>query len=265
MIENQRSRSTPRPGDLPCSNSMSRSKATMPWQKPDFATLFARPLTQWGMRGDPPLWRAMARAVKGRPSSRMNSGTCAARSRASSSTSRGARCTDSAEPFLVPKFVIGSGMSDGMVLPVFWVRTAIPDPHRPVGDAARRAFARTGDARPRLADRSRRGVATLRRCRPGARRVDSAPSGMQFDGRRGRSRCLKAQPGSSRRSRSPEADYPEIMRDRGVRRGGRHLPGERLRRAGACSVTTPIRNRACARTNGRRSAARCSTSWKSAK
>ena len=93
--------------------------------EPDFATLFARPLTQWGMRGDPPLWRAMARAVKGRP---LPQAFWDVRSQVEGEFEHitGHPLTDSAEPFLVRDFVIGSGMSDGMVLPVFWVRTAIP-------------------------------------------------------------------------------------------------------------------------------------------
>ena len=93
--------------------------------EPDFATLFARPLTQWGMRGDPPLWRAMARAVKGRP---FPHEFWDVRSQVESEFEHitGHPLTDSATPFLVREFVNGSGMSDGMVLPVFWVRTAIP-------------------------------------------------------------------------------------------------------------------------------------------
>ena len=93
--------------------------------EPDFATLFARPLTQWGMRGDPQLWRAIGRAVKGR---QLPQEFWDVRSTVEREFERitGHPLTESAEPFRVPEFVLGSGMGEGMVLPVFWVRTAIP-------------------------------------------------------------------------------------------------------------------------------------------
>ncbi|MGW4929674.1 hypothetical protein ACWEOH_11000 [Agromyces sp. NPDC004153] len=93
--------------------------------EPDFSTVFERPLTQWGMRGDPPLWRAMASAVKGRP---LPERFWDVRSAVEQEFERitGHRLVESAEPFHVPEFAIGSGMSDGVVDPKFWVRTAIP-------------------------------------------------------------------------------------------------------------------------------------------
>lgn len=91
----------------------------------DFAGLFERELTQWGLRGDPPLWREIARGLEGRP---LPTAFWDVRSAVEREYERvtGQRLVDSSEPLRVAAFVTGSGMSDGHVLPSFWVRTAIP-------------------------------------------------------------------------------------------------------------------------------------------
>lgn len=93
--------------------------------RPDFASLFERGLIQWGLRGDPHLWEAMQRDLAGVP---MPTAFWDVRSTVEREFERitGQRLTDTPEPLRVAAFVTGSGMSDGHVLPSFWVRTAIP-------------------------------------------------------------------------------------------------------------------------------------------
>jgi hypothetical protein len=106
---------------------VSQQDASEPGQigRPDFAALFERPLTQWGLRGDPHLWRAMRAALAGHP---LPSGFWDVRSTVEREFERitGQRLTDTTEPLRVGEFVTGSGMSDGFVLPAFWSKTAIP-------------------------------------------------------------------------------------------------------------------------------------------
>ena len=93
--------------------------------EPDFSTLFERPLMQYGMRGDPPLWEAMRQTLAGHP---LPSRFWDVRSTVEQEFERitGHRLLESTEPFFVPEFGIGRGMSDGVVDPAFWVRTVIP-------------------------------------------------------------------------------------------------------------------------------------------
>ncbi|RXZ40577.1 MobA protein [Agromyces binzhouensis] len=91
----------------------------------DFSSLFDRGLVQWGLRGDPHLWSAMRDSLAGAP---MPEGFWDVRSTVGREFARltGQPLTDTDEPLRVAAFVTGSGMSDGHVLPSFWVRTAIP-------------------------------------------------------------------------------------------------------------------------------------------
>ncbi|WP_353814813.1 hypothetical protein [Agromyces sp. SYSU T00266] len=91
----------------------------------DFASLFARGLVQWGLRGDPHLWEAMRESLTGEP---FPAGFWDVRSTVQREFARltGQPLTDTDAPLRVAAFVTGSGMSDGHVLPSFWVRTAIP-------------------------------------------------------------------------------------------------------------------------------------------
>ncbi|WP_438853867.1 hypothetical protein [Agromyces sp. M3QZ16-3] len=91
----------------------------------DFGSLFERGLVQWGLRGDPHLWDAMRDALAGEP---FPAGFWDVRSAVQREFARltGQPLTDTDEPLRVAAFVTGSGMSDGHVLPSFWVRTAIP-------------------------------------------------------------------------------------------------------------------------------------------
>ncbi|WP_400996790.1 hypothetical protein [Agromyces sp. GXQ0307] len=91
----------------------------------DFASLFDRGLVQWGMRGDPHLWEAMRDALVGVP---MPTAFWDVRSTVQREYARitGQPLTDTNEPVRVAAYVTGSGISDGRVLPSFWVRTAIP-------------------------------------------------------------------------------------------------------------------------------------------
>jgi len=91
----------------------------------DFGSLFTPGLMQWGLRGDPHLWWAMRDALAGEP---FPAGFWDVRSTVQREFARltGESLTDTDEPLRVAEFVTGSGISDGHVLPSFWVRTAIP-------------------------------------------------------------------------------------------------------------------------------------------
>lgn len=90
--------------------------------------LFARPAARWSLRGDPHLWDAMRTHLRGRPVPGFlyDIGTIVERAYADLTGARLPARPDPDEAVHVPRFVTGSGMSDGAVSAHWWRYTAIP-------------------------------------------------------------------------------------------------------------------------------------------
>lgn len=88
-------------------------------------SLFDRGVTQWGLRGDPYLWRALRTRFADTP---LPGSWFEARSLITSAAEEivGVPLRDYQEPVHLAEFDPGHGMSAGTVSPAWWVRTGIP-------------------------------------------------------------------------------------------------------------------------------------------
>jgi molybdenum cofactor cytidylyltransferase len=85
--------------------------------------LFDREPNQWGLRGDPFLWREMRHALEGHPMPQ--SVECLTRIIGDLYIELTGRPLSDPEPFRVPRLDRG-GMSAGIVSPRFWQEQALP-------------------------------------------------------------------------------------------------------------------------------------------
>ena len=104
--------------------------------------LFDRAPYRWHFRGDPYLWRSLRADLASVPLP-TDVWTLERMIRTAFESITGRPLTDNNEPFHVPEFDPGHGMSAGGVTPAWWVSTAIPIlidrfeatlPHEPDGD-----------------------------------------------------------------------------------------------------------------------------------
>lgn len=91
-------------------------------------TLFEHRPLRWGLRGDPHLWDAMRAHLRGRPvpGSLFKIETLVEHAYVELTGTELPARPDLDAVLRVPRFVTGSGLSDGMVAPHFWRYTAIP-------------------------------------------------------------------------------------------------------------------------------------------
>jgi hypothetical protein len=94
-----------------------------------FSAIFKPEPLQWGLRGDPFLWRAMARALSSRPfpdtEKQLNTLIEAEFGRLTGSPLPGEKSVSDADSIYVKRYARG-GMSSGQISPHFWRVTALP-------------------------------------------------------------------------------------------------------------------------------------------
>lgn len=94
-----------------------------------FSAIFKPEPDQWGLRGDPFLWRAMARALSGRPfpetEEQLDSLIEAEFERLTGSSLPGEKSISESDSIYVKRYA-GGGMSSGHISPHFWRVTALP-------------------------------------------------------------------------------------------------------------------------------------------
>jgi hypothetical protein len=92
----------------------------------DFGDLFEPEPRQWGLRGDPPLWRIMREEFRGVALPDSKSAVRSLIEGAFLDHTGAQLDAGSPENIRVPKFAVGSGMSDGIVRRDFWMLTVRP-------------------------------------------------------------------------------------------------------------------------------------------
>ena len=94
-----------------------------------FSAIFKPEPDQWGLRGDPFLWRAMARALSSRPlpetEEQLDSLIEAEFARLTGSSLPGEKSISESDSVYVKRYARG-GMSSGQISPHFWRVTALP-------------------------------------------------------------------------------------------------------------------------------------------
>jgi hypothetical protein len=94
-----------------------------------FSVLFTPEPFQWGLRGDPFLWRAMARALRSRPfpdtDSQLDALIEAEFERLTGSPLPEENSASDSDSIYVKRYAQG-GMSSGHISPHFWRLTALP-------------------------------------------------------------------------------------------------------------------------------------------
>jgi hypothetical protein len=94
-----------------------------------FSALFKPEPFQWGLRGDPFLWRAMARALSSKPlpdtDDQLDALVVGEFERLTGSPLPGEKAVSESDSIYVKRFARG-GMSSGQMSPYFWRVTALP-------------------------------------------------------------------------------------------------------------------------------------------